>query len=585
MCREVRKWLTQNVLVPVTQFLTEAREVCDEVRQWIEEQIQQPVDQWISQQEERCRELPWWNPARWFCEIVTIVVKVVVWVVVTVGKWVVTIVCQVVTIVIGIVVTLVLRVVNWLVSFVVCIFTDPIAALKSFGDLWTIVVDTVEDIFEFVDVLLADVIGILTDIENLIDSLASSLGWLGVILGIIKGIIQLVREWVSIIRDAVNAIKDIVAGILDLNLCKLLRGLTNVGTAIGRALLGTGFVVLLPVRVIGAIAGGIRDEVNQLQLEGVIRSRVSTAFGAGTPREKRALDAIGINSRPMGLPFNADARRLFFSSNSRSVDLKALHDAGVINLWALAGYVSDCGRVINQADAEVVYAGTDVKVLAADLEIFLAEGPGSVPEFHLFPISRKKFRDHLEAANRKAAALGVRLFFRTIGSIQGTSTQHLPLNASDENPPGDMVQQALFQAMGRTGVNDDLSLIPTISILYYVPRPSNGSEGFGLASWFRPSSNDVRISGVTYRNRTPDWVFRFVLAHEIGHYWGLDHLNRSRGDRSLDEIMYAPSTGTGLSASAVAEYLLLNGEPRFTLDDARKVWDWITTDGAASLLP
>ena len=64
-CQDVRKWMTKNVLMPVTQFITEARETCNNVQQWIEEQVQQPVDQWISQQEERCRNWPW--PLNWLC--------------------------------------------------------------------------------------------------------------------------------------------------------------------------------------------------------------------------------------------------------------------------------------------------------------------------------------------------------------------------------------------------------------------------------------------------------------------------------------------------------------------------------------
>lgn len=582
MCRQVRQWITRNVLVPVTQFLTEARETCDEVRQWVEEQVQQPVEQWISEQEQRCRNWPW--PLNWLCEVVTILVKVIVWVVVTVGKWVVTIVCQIVTIVVGIIVTFVLRVIGWFVTFVVCLFTDPLEALKSFRDLWGIVVDTVGQIFDFVDVLLGDVVGILTDVENLIDSLASSLGWLGVVLGILKGLIQLIREWVSIIRDAVKSVKEIVTGILGLNLCKILRGGANLGAAAGRGLLATGFGLLLPVRVVGAVVGGVRDEVHQHELEVVIQNAVNNAFGAGSARAQRAFDAIGFTVRPMGLIFRADARRMFLDSDAATPDVRALHNSGVINLWALAGHLSDCGGLINEPDGQVVYAGTDLQVSYADIETYLAEGPGSVPRFHVFAISRKKFRDHLEVANRRAAALGVRLFFRKIGQIAATSADHVPLNCSDVTPPGDAVQQAIFQTMGRTGISDDLSRIPTVSHFHYVTRPSTGSEPFGLASWWRPSINNAGRSGVTYRNRTPDWAFRFVLAHELGHYWGLNHSDRSGNPRSLDQIMYAPSTGTGIDLNAVAEYLLLNGEPRFTLDDARTAWDWITGDGA-SLLP
>jgi hypothetical protein len=584
-CQDVRQWFTKSVLTPVTQFFTEAREKCDEVRQRIEEQVSQPVERWVSEQERHCRELPWWNPLRWFCEIVIIVVKVVVWVVVTVVKWVVTIVCQVVVAVIGIIVTFVLRLISWVVTFVVCLVTDPWEALKSLLDLWAIVLDTIGSIIDLVGTLLDDVLGILDDVEDLLDSLADSLGWLGVIFGVLKGLIHLVREVVSIVKDVVDAVKDILLGLLGGNLCRLLRGLTNLGTGLGRALLASGFGVLTPVRFIGYAVGGVRDSVDHHQLEEIITSAINNAFGAGSVRAGDAIRAVGIGSSPMGLRFEADARRMFLSSDSLDLDLRVLHKSGVIDLFALAGLGSTCGEVINAPQGEVVYADTNLPVSYADLWTFLAGGPGSVPEFHVFAITRALFRSHLEVARRKAQALGVRLFFPVIGSIQATSTDHVPLNVSDGGLPGDGVQQVLFQRMGRIGGGmDDLSVLPSISHFHYI-LDKDGHELFGLTSSFRPARDDTGPSGVTYRNRTPDWGFRWVLVHEMGHYWGLKHTNREGGERSIDEIMYAPSTKVGVSGSAVLEYLALGGEPRFTLDDARTTWDWITTDGAASLLP
>jgi hypothetical protein len=90
---------------------------------------------------------------------------------------------------------------------------------------------------------------------------------------------------------------------------------------------------------------------------------------------------------------------------------------------------------------------------------------------------------------------------------------------------------------------------------------------------------------VTYRNRSPDFVFRWVLIHEMGHYWGLNHENQaSAALRGLDEIMFTWADGAFPTSSAFIEYLLLGGEPRFTQSDAVTVWSWITTD-AASVLP
>lgn len=579
-CTEVRSWITSNVLVPVTQFITEAREKCEEVRQWVEEQVEQPVEQWVSREEERCKELPWWNPVRWFCEIVAVLVKVIVWVLVTVGKWVVTILCQIVTVVIGIVVTFVLRVLAWLVTFLVCLFTDPLEALKSFRDLWDIVLGTVGEVFGFVDLLLADVIDILTDVEDLIDSLANSLGWLGVLLGIVKGLIGIIREWVSIIRDVVRGIGDLVLGLLNGNLCRALRGITDILVGTGRAILGTGFGYFFWVRVAGAAVGGLRDQADQLQLADVIRNAINNAFGAGSERATRSLEKVGVNWRG-ALAFTADARRMFVSSEG-DFNAKRLHDDGVIDIYALAGKWSGCGKLWNVPEGEVVYSGTNLPVSYADLETYLRDGPGSVPPFQVFAISLAKFRGHLEATDRKASVLGLRLFFPTIDEIQATAPDHIPLASNLEI--GDVVQQALFGTLGRTGVNDDLSVVPSISHFGYVPH-ADGKQLFGLTSWWRPSIGDPGRSGVTYRNLTPDWVFRFVLAHEIGHYWGLDHDDRSGNERALDQIMYSPRSGVQVDLWTVAEYLLLTGEPRFTLDDARTTWEWITGDGAASLLP
>jgi hypothetical protein len=576
--------MTKNILAPVTEFITETREKCEEFKQYFEEKITKPVEKWIEKQEERCKKLPWWNPIRWFCEIVSIVVKVVEWVVETVVKWVITIVCQLVTWVVGIIVKFVMRVVAWLVTFVVCLFSDPGAALKSFRDLWGIVLDTVGEVFDLVDVLLGDVSGILDDFERLIDSVANTLGWLGVILGILKGLVQMLREWVDIIRSFVGSIREILIGILSLNLCGIIRGLVNIGTTVGRGLLASGFALFFGplaiwVRAAGYVVGGVRDSVNRRRMGDAIREAVDEAFGAGSERAERALEKVGTD----GLAFTADARRLFVGSHGR-LSLRELHRAGAIDLYQLAGYMSDCGGLINEPEGEVVYAGTDLRVTYADLGVYLDEGPEGIPEFRAYGITRKRFRSHLEIARRKASALGIRLFFPTIGELEATSTQHVPLNVHEDDPPGDPVQQDLFRVMGRTGTGaDDLSVLPSIAHFHYVRK--DDSELFGLTSWFRPDARDVRASGVTYRNRSPDWGFRWVLVHEMGHYWGLNHGTSDDGDRSMDEIMFAPSDGKPFSASMVFEYLILGGEPRFTIDDVREAWDWITTDAADSLLP
>lgn len=81
--------------------------VCSEIQEWIEEQIEQPVEQFIGQWAQVCEEQDcnWWCLCcnKWLCWLAWVVVRVVTWVLVTVGKWVTRLVCEVVNVVLDIV--------------------------------------------------------------------------------------------------------------------------------------------------------------------------------------------------------------------------------------------------------------------------------------------------------------------------------------------------------------------------------------------------------------------------------------------------------------------------------------------------
>lgn len=70
--------------------------ICKDVQEWIKEQVWKPVDDWVRRTEENCKKRPWWHPLRWFCWLVTIVVKIVRWVLAPVLTLVFRIVCEVV---------------------------------------------------------------------------------------------------------------------------------------------------------------------------------------------------------------------------------------------------------------------------------------------------------------------------------------------------------------------------------------------------------------------------------------------------------------------------------------------------------
>jgi hypothetical protein len=104
-------------------------EVCRDVTEWIETRVERPIDTWATNLRSSCSRLAWWNPFSWFCWIFYVLVRIVVFIVVTVGKWVTRAVCEIVAaalVLVGTVLNLILSipiiggflrtVINWLVD-------------------------------------------------------------------------------------------------------------------------------------------------------------------------------------------------------------------------------------------------------------------------------------------------------------------------------------------------------------------------------------------------------------------------------------------------------------------------------------
>lgn len=565
-CRQVTTWITENILVPVQRFFTEAKEACEEVKRWVEEQVEQPVENWVSRTERQCREQAcnWWCVCcnKWFCWLVTVVVKVVTWIVVTIGKWVTSLVCKIVVTIVGIVVELVLKVVTRAVTFLVCLFTDPLKALSTLWDLFNDLVDTVDDVLELVVSLVNDLKEIVLDIKGLVDGLGRSFCIFGTgacafftaIFGALSGLLGLVSDVVDWVADTVDGVRDLVGGILSLDWCRIQRGL-----GIFNVLRVIGSVTRIPGTVFYA---GPKALIEVDAIQSTIDSALTTAFPEDAERLERSRVSANLGGSPVGLPCRLDARRLAIHSSDF---LRGLAQEGVIDLYAIAGRFTSCGGkfVYAQFDGEVVYTGTSTTVTKTDLDDFLALGPSAVPSFTVYAIKQSVFRRHLELATRKGFQLGLRFNWSRPLDLPVSDARFVPL-ASDDGALGDEVQKDLLRLAGRPDRNEPLEIIPVIAIFGYVATSLHG-----LTSWFRRPSTSP--TGTTFRNRFPEVVFQYVPIHEVGHYLGLNH----DPHMSAGEIMWKPSQPTDWGASVV-NYLVTTGEANFTLDDAAQTWTWIT---------
>jgi hypothetical protein len=589
-CTQVKKWIVENIQVPVEKLVTQFQQACEQFKTWWTEQVQQPVEQWVSQLQQTCVEQScnWWCLCcnKWLCWLAWVLVKVITWIVVTVLKWLIYWVCKIIAFVFKLIVMIVVAILKWVVVFVVCIFTDPLEALKSFRDLWNDLLDVVEEVVDFVKSLLDDLGGLVGDVEALVSSLlqgllgSSEANYVGALFaGLLRWLLELGRDAIDIFRDLICNLQDLIFGILRLDWCRVAAGFVDFLTDLAR-------LILLLLRIPGGLVGGPKDEYELNEVERIVDQALRDAFAGDDAGLAAARKKVALRNRPFGLPVHIDARRFFISSRSATIDLRALDRAGVVNLFAAADLATDCtqqegpdrgpgekapGRssfVLNRARWDVVYAGTDTHVDYQTIDTYLKQGPMAVPEFRVYAIRTEIFRRYLDNAVRKGQMLGIR-FSWAISEYEVTQMDEIPV---PDSPAGN---DAVMTRLGRTGVGDDLCRPPALAIFRYA-----NDHRTGLTSWFRPG--DVHPSGVTFRDRLPEAMFRFTLIHELGHYFGLDHA----GHNGIGFIMFTNDPGAGLDVMTVDAFFqiaFLTGEPRFSPDDARTSWSWITTNARACL--
>jgi hypothetical protein len=77
---------------------------------------------------------------------------------------------------------------------------------------------------------------------------------------------------------------------------------------------------------------------------------------------------------------------------------------------------------------------------------------------------------------------------------------------------------------------------------------------------------------VTYIDNKPDHFWKYVPIHELGHYFGLCHVD------GIDRIMVSTREKSWWDWSVIPNWLYLNGEPYFSFDEAKSTWDYIVAN-------
>jgi hypothetical protein len=467
--------------------------VCKEIQEWVEEEVSKPIEEWEERQEERCKDYPWYDPRGWVCWFVTIFVKVVRWVIVTVGKWVIRTVCTVVTIV------------------------------------------------------------------------------------------------VDLIVDIVAGLWDVIAGIFTLDWRRILDGLIRIGIGVVAGVLG-----LVRVALLGDTVDFIIDEIEKGQLRDHVRGLLEAKYKGDQLEQIK--DAISLDHGAFGLRLTARAIRTVLDSQTPSPteagvpNLVVLHESGAINLRELCGFAFTEGfwnrkRYKTLKQETVVTGGGggefDNPISSDELDTYLSSRGARGPAFIVLPMRDGVLDTKLSAASDKGRELGLMINWER-STVPVTAAGHIVHDGFDTSNANNALTDFLVNVIGRSrkSVNRAAAVAELCQpVAVGVFRYTDSLRG--LASILETSACGLRgndASGVTFIDNHPDRVWKYVPIHELGHYFGLCHVD------GADRIMLSTKQNSWWSWSVLPNLLYLEGEPSFVLDEAKAVWDFIVANFDARCL-
>lgn len=499
--------------------------VCTKITETIRQNISKPIEDWEERTEKKCKKRKRYDPRRWLCWLATTLVKFIRWIIVTVVTVLITIVCHLVADLLSII---------W-------------NGLKFLGNL-------------FLALVTWDKCGLQAALGNLSDA------FIGV---------------VEIIGDV------------------LIRPIT--------------------------------DRIQTSRLRRHVGEEIDKRFADQPELAEAIKHNLGVNTGVFGYRLTVPVYRLFVDSETRTPqsgkdsNLIFLHDNG-INLFELAGFDRNCAIFDKEGwrrslprTAHKTFAGggglveTDPpEISRGDLEEYITSR-GEKPPFLILAMSNRALNNRIEAAETKGRQLGLIFSFeKRLKEV--TDPQFMSLKPSailpadpaqidcSSKPKPKAQADLLICELGRrseipfvccpwAGSRADLPAdrngafadlcVPVAAGVFNYPNSSLSGLATNLVgtSGTDHDLEDGITSGVTFRAQLPERVRQYVLIHELGHYFGLTHVD------GFDRLMVSGAEGQGelFTGTSICKFIW-HGGPRFTYVEAERVWDFILTNFPTSCL-
>jgi hypothetical protein len=399
-----------------------------------------------------------------------------------------------------------------------------------------------------------------------------------VVSWVVTTVCEIIADVVDTVINIVKGLWDVLAGIFTLDWSRIVAGLGEIVGAVILLVLN-----LIPIVTLGTLVGAFVEEINKWRLRDFARDLLEKKYKKADPAGfDRMVDALGLKSGGFGLRLNATALRSFIRSDfstqrDGTPDLIGWIAANGLNLKALAGFNPPAWW--SRDWPELVGDSGDIS--SGDLDTYVAMGGrgDGVKKFSLFAMSTGDLQSRLDCADTHSSELAL-MFRWTVRDAMLTRGDQVLINRSVfpsvlPNPPFSRTSAAANPA----GATSELGKPMTIGCFDF----SDGM-GMGISAHLASSVcleaddsgstafNGEGITGTAVRYRKPDVVFKYTVIHELGHTFGLCHV-----DGAL-RIMFTNAPGEDKSVwswSSLFQYWTNGVEAGFIFDEGKKVWQYI----------
>ncbi len=406
-------------------------------------------------------------------------------------------------------------------------------------------------------------------------------GLVWVIVTVTKWVVQTVCEIIGDAFDLVVAIIkggwDIIVGIFTWNWSRVWDGFLEIIGAAGgllgdliRAITGCGLI------------GGFQESINKWRLRGYVEGLIDKSERFSDADRADIKQALGINGGGFGFRLTVKSYRGFVQSDyitpgDTEPALKRWNDDGKVDLKILAGFKWNKFFERSQPDIRGDISSE------SDIDTYLSN-PSS-KSFSIYAMSDSALLDRIHAVQIKGDTIGLKLVVDLKDQRFTEPTQvRAGANSCDvikllANKPFNRQPAVAGSVCNLNGIEDKAKneLCDPVIVGTFL-FDDNSYSGYSACLYQSTCLGaclggklfgDDGGTGAVYRHRLPDFTSTYVAIHELGHTFGLCHVD------GLNRIMVSPRDCSWWSWWLLPEYICFSGEPQFVYDEAKKVWDYI----------